>query len=264
MPERLRRGCDRSTLTRERRRDEDESCLRMRERVLTSELMDDPAIPAREHARALRGLRRLNIAARSAAPVVREVRRLLGSRANTNAPASIVDIATGGGDLLLALARGLGLGGGTLTGLDVSTTALDVARERARAQGINASWLTSDVVNAPLPMADASVDVAVCSLFLHHLREDEVVRVLREMARVSRMGVVVSDLERSGTGLLLAFVAGRILTRSRVVHVDSVRSVRAGWRARELASLAARAGMAGARVARVWPARLLLTWERTP
>jgi hypothetical protein len=103
----------------------------------------------------------------------------------------------------------------------------------------------------------------MCSLFLHHLQDRDAVRVLRELARVARVGLVVSDLARSRLGLVLAFGAGRAVTRSRVVHVDSVKSVRAAFTRDELAAMASEAGLNGANVREIWPERLLLTWSRS-
>lgn len=244
----------------------------MRNRLLTPELMDDPALDPAEHRRALAGLNRLNVLSRAARPVCSALlamwreRQRDGQRAGQVAagPISIVDIATGGGDLLVELARELPAAlRGRLIGVDISRTALATAQQNATAAGIAGEWLASDVVRDGLPMENQSVDFAVCSLFLHHLKSDEVVRVLKELARISRIGIIISDLRRSRTGLLLAASAGRIVTRSPIVHADSVKSVRAAWTQGELAQLAAAAGLDNARVERIWPYRLLLSWQRS-
>jgi len=236
----------------------------MKARVRTPELMDDPHLPAADHELALAGLQRLNILSAAARPVIRQARTLLARAAVPAASASILDVATGGGDLLIALGRaGLATApGARLIGVDISDTALAIAARRAAAAGVTAQWLRTDVLAAPLPLADQSVDVAVCSLFLHHLDAPDVARVLAEMARVSRIGVVISDLRRSRVGLALAAIAGRAVTRSAIVHTDSLLSVRAAWSADELAAIARSANLTGTHIRRIWPARLLLTWSR--
>jgi ubiquinone/menaquinone biosynthesis C-methylase UbiE len=233
----------------------------MRQRILTAELMDDPGLDPAEHGRALMGLRRLNTLSNAARPVRGALVPMLRGAGVEHARARLLDVATGGGDLLLALGRaGFGTGTGRLVGVDVSATALGIARQNGERLGITAEWVLADVLAAGLPVEDGGVDVAVCSLFLHHLDEAGVVRVLAEMRRVSRVGVVVSDLRRSRVGLALAAAVSRVVTRSRVVHVDAVKSVRSAWCGDELAALAARAGLGGATVRGVWPARLLLVW----
>ena len=68
-------------------------------------------------------------------------------------------------------------------------------------------------------------DVVTCSLFLHHLDDEQAVAFLRWAAATAAHQVLVNDLERSGLGLALAHVAVRLLTTSDVVHTDGPRSV---------------------------------------
>src|SRR5207247_4008528 len=48
-----------------------------------------------------------------------------------------------------------------------------------------------------LPFADASFDYAHTAMFLHHLDDADAAAVLREMARVSRRGIIAADLLRN-------------------------------------------------------------------
>ena len=82
---------------------------------------------------------------------------------------------------------------------------------------------------------------------MHHLDEDEAVRFLAELGRVSRRGIVVNDLHRGHLGLLGAWLAGRFLTRNRYTRDDSLLAIkRAGadmiltYFAREVAEGSAR------------------------
>ena len=63
-------------------------------------------------------------------------------------------------------------------------------------------------------------------------------------------------------GLLLAWLGTRLLTRSPVVHVDSLRSVRAAFTRDEAAALATRAGLTSWRLTMHWPCRWRLVVER--
>ncbi len=74
-------------------------------------------------------------------------------------------------------------------------------------------WLPADARN--IPLADDSIDIVTCSLFLHHFGEADAVLVLREAARVARLGIVIDDLSRSRVALVLTWFATRILSRSR-------------------------------------------------
>jgi hypothetical protein len=116
-----------------------------------------------------------------------------------------------------------------------------------------------DALGDPLP---ADFDVLSCSLFLHHLAEDDAVGLLRRMAQAARRMVLVNDLIRSPLGYVLAWCGCRLLSRSPVVHFDGPASVAAAFTLGEARALADRAGLAGAVLTRHWPERFLLTWSR--
>jgi len=93
-----------------------------------------------------------------------------------------------------------------------------------------------------LPYPDRSFDVVHASMVLHHLTVDEAVRLIREMARVARLGVVVNDLERSRLGWIGAWLMAHLLTGNRYTRHDAPLSVRRSYRAVEMAALLRDAG----------------------
>lgn len=142
-------------------------------------------------------------------------------------------------------------------GLDSSLPALKAARQWSN----DASrWIVADARR--IPLADASVDVVVSSLLLHHLDAEDVIELLREAARVCRVGVVIHDLTRSWYSLVLTWVATRLLSRSRVFHVDGPRSVRAAWTPSEFREMARKAGLSGAVVHTQCPFRMNLVLRK--
>ena len=98
-----------------------------------------------------------------------------------------------------------------------------------------------DVLALDLP--DDSVDVATCSLLVHHLEPPDAVQALQELGRVARRGVVVNDLVRTRTGLVGAHLVGRLLARSPITRHDAVLSVRRAYTRAELVALARAAGL---------------------
>ncbi len=227
-------------------------------RTRTPELMDDPALDADAHRAALRALTRVHRVSRCGARFRGVLDRLFGS---TSYPIRVLDIASGGGDLSLDIAR---WGRDRkrdlqVVGADLSPRALEFAEARARTEGLDIDWIEADVLGAFPP---GPFDLAVSSLFLHHLEDADVVTVLRSAAGQARH-IVVEDLHRSRLGFALAWGGLRLLSRAHVTHVDGPRSVRAAWRGREVEALAAEAGMEGARVRRAWPERLVLSWSRS-
>jgi len=227
-------------------------------RVLTPELMDDPQLDAKAHAAALRGLARLNALSRSESilwPTVRDLARRSGGRL------SVLDIATGSGDVPIALARRAAREAIDidLHACDISSTALTHARDRADRHGVRMNLFQHDAVQQPF---DSRFDVVTCSLFLHHLDTADAVCFFSNAETAVGRTLLINDLRRSPAGLAVAWAASRLATRSRIVHVDAVKSVRAAFTPQEMSDLASRAGLGGHEVCKRWPWRMLLRWYR--
>jgi len=230
-------------------------------RDLQPELMDQPDLEAGRHQQALSGLARTNWLGGISGTLWRRIRRLSAAQ-KRGAELSLCDIGSGAGDVAVGLWRRAARDGVKLhvTGYDISPLAVAAAQARADAQGAGARFEVRDILASPLEAA-GGFDVVTCSLFLHHLDEEQAVDLLGRMARMARRLVVVSDLERGRVGYTVAQVVVRIVTRSEVVHYDGPQSVAAAFTVEEARRLAVRAGLAGAEVRRCWPFRYLLTWE---
>ena len=129
-----------------------------------------------------------------------------------SAPFHIVDVGCGGGGLLRRLelwgqSRGLQL---TLTGIDLNPFATQAAREFT---GGNSSieFLTGDAFSYQPP---SPIDLVISSLFTHHLCDEEVVRFLMWMEKVSGKGWFINDLHRRR----LPYYGFKLLAWSRQWH----------------------------------------------
>jgi len=80
-------------------------------------------------------------------------------------------------------------------------------------------------------------------MVLHHLEPADGVRLLREMGRVARLGIVVNDLERGWLPWIGAQALFRVLTRNPFTRHDGPLSVRRAYHAAEARALAAEAGL---------------------
>jgi ubiquinone/menaquinone biosynthesis C-methylase UbiE len=140
---------------------------------------------------------------------------------------------------------------------DVNLEMLGIAVKK-RPSGVE--LVTADARS--LPFADDSVDVAICSLVLHHLQPDDGVVMLREMARIARLGIVVNDLDRNWFGLFGTWLATRLLTRNPLTQHDGPLSVRRAYTPREIAAMAARAGLAVVRIDHCLGYRMAMTAVR--
>lgn len=96
-----------------------------------------------------------------------------------------------------------------------------------------------------LPYPDASFDAAVCTLTLHHLPEPGAVRLLQELARVSRRGFVLGDLRRCWPGYAGARLLALGVWRSPLTRHDGPLSVLRSYTVAEVRTLLQRAGVSG-------------------
>lgn len=220
------------------------------------ELMDDPDLPESEHRQALTGLSRLNRAGGVATVLYSRLRRY--ARCQYPRPLRVLDVASGSGDLPIHWARrakrdGLSL---AITAIDRSDVAVDQMRRHAENAGVRLAALQRDCLSDGLP---CGFDVVICSLFMHHLDNAQAGRLLQSMQMAADRAIIVCDLERSRWNLAMVRLASRALSRSPVVHVDALRSVRAAYTRQEFSELAERSLARPVRVERLFPCRFLMT-----
>jgi ubiquinone/menaquinone biosynthesis C-methylase UbiE len=165
---------------------------------------------------------------------------------------TLLDVGTGGADIPLALIERA-----TRRSRRWSVVAIDSRPEvlatavRVRPAVATTPGLELHVGDGrSLPYPDRSFDVAHASLVLHHLTPIEADGLLREMARVARLGVVVNDLERGRLGWLGAWLMGHLLTGSRFTRHDAPLSVARSYRASEMVELMQDADLQPVRVVR--------------
>ena len=110
-----------------------------------------------------------------------------------------------------------------------------------------------------LPFDDAKFDYVICSLFTHHLLDDQVVQVLREMSRVAKRRIFVIDLHRHPVAYLLYTTLGKIVLHNRLLRHDGALSILRSFKSDELLDLAQRAGLRDIGIERHFPYRLVLS-----
>jgi 2-polyprenyl-3-methyl-5-hydroxy-6-metoxy-1,4-benzoquinol methylase len=224
------------------------------------ELMDEPGLSQREHHHALVSLGRANAVSRSVAALFPSIHG--AARGIAGRPIRVLDLACGGGHVAVGLARRLARVGvaAEILGTDINPAALEFARAYAARSGVaGVAFAQLDAMNGLLPEL---FDVVTCTLFMHHLGDDDAVALLARMKDAAQHLVLVSDLRRTDLGFLFAWVGCRLLSRSRVFHVDGALSVRAAFTTGEASAVARAAGLDGARVVERWPQRFLIEWRR--
>jgi SAM-dependent methyltransferase len=192
------------------------------------EYLDAPGIDPRLVRRSLADVALANALFGGTRAVLVEVGTVLPE---LGATATLLDVGSGIGDIA-ARARELARQRGT----DLSLVTIDMAETLAvasRARTGNA--VRGDATS--LPFADRSVDVVMCSQTLHHFDDASASRVLRELDRVARVRVIVSDLRRSWIAAAGLWMASFPLGFHPVSRHDGVVSIMRGYTGDELRAL---------------------------
>jgi len=78
----------------------------------------------------------------------------------------------------------------TVTGGDISTAMIAVARQKCSRFATRAAWRQLDLDQLDVP--DNAFDLVTCIRLFHHLESDARARTLRELARVAKRHVMVN------------------------------------------------------------------------
>jgi SAM-dependent methyltransferase len=196
------------------------------------EFLDDPSLDAAIATRSLRDVARANLLFGGRRAVLAELSRHFGAaRARGQGALSLLDVGTGLGDIPRAARCAA-----TQHGLALDTIGLEVTPALAAASRVGAQRAVAGDARA-LPFPDGSVDLVTCSQLLHHLDGDDAVALLRELTRVARLGVIVSDLRRSWLAVGLLWAVSFPLGFHPVSRHDGMVSILRGFTAPELSGL---------------------------
>lgn len=202
------------------------------------ERMDRPGVGVQELRRALAELARINRIFGGTRIVLRYLRPWLS---RLRRPIRVLDVGTGFADLPRAI-----VGWARRKGVALSIEALDHHAEiRALATQACADYpeiriRAGDALGLSYP--DQSFDVAFASQILHHMEGEEPIRLLHELRRVARHGVLVSDLRRGTWPCLVTSATLHLASGSPLIRHDGPLSIRRGFVPAEMLALADAAG----------------------
>jgi 2-polyprenyl-3-methyl-5-hydroxy-6-metoxy-1,4-benzoquinol methylase len=195
-------------------------------RSLEPEWLDELPPQDRRAARSRADLRRINALMGNAHVVARALAEFLPP----GQPARIADIGGGDGSFMLQVARSLRRTGMRVALVDRAPSIADGTRESLRALKWRVEVVPQDAVD--FLCTEQAFDAIIANLFLHHLREDRLVRLLACAARTTPL-FIACEPQRSRFALAASRLVG-LLGANDVTRHDAVVSVCAGFRDREL------------------------------
>jgi len=224
-----------------------------------AEYLDDPLLDPAIATRSLQDVARANLLFGGRRAVLSELAGYFREARDRGVTSLVLlDVGTGLGDIpraARAMARAHDVALHTI-GLEI-TGPLAAAAEAGAGESICGDART-------LPFADQSVDLITCSQVLHHLDAEDAIALLREVTRVARVGVIVSDLRRSWIAVGLLWMASFPLGFHPVSRHDGMLSILRGYTAAELAHTVHHAVGVHAAVHHRLGWRVTARWSRTP
>lgn len=175
---------------------------------------------------------------------------------------SVLDVASGSGELLRVVSdwgkQNKRLG--NCVGLELNARSaraiLEHSRHFAEIRAVRGDALR-------LPFADHSFDYVISSLFLHHLNDQQVVSVLREINRVARRQIFVIDLHRHPAAYFFYTTIGRLVLHTRLLREDGALSILRSFKPHELMNLGRVAELKDVQIVRRFPYRLVLSARKS-
>lgn len=190
------------------------------------EFLDDPTVDAAVRERSLEDVARANALFGGTSAVLSELEFVLGNW--SGAQMTMLDAGSGLGDIAVRAREKA-----ASAGVELHTIGLDAAEALARATARRAgSGVCGDAL--ALPFRDRSFDIVTCSQLLHHFADADAARLLRELNRVARARVIVSDLLRHRLAAAGLWLASFPLGFHPVSRHDGVVSVLRGFTPDEL------------------------------
>jgi len=195
-------------------------------RDMSPEIMDDLALGGSQIGYALDDIERVNRYLGGYYPLKKGMKDFARDLyRQEKRPVRIVDLGCGGGDGLRYLARffrnqGIPV---ELLGIDANPHVLDYARRKS-AQVPEVQYLQGRL---PEVLTGLSGDIFVCSLFLHHFPDEEVITLLHKIQReCSPLLILVNDLHRHWLAFLLFQFWSRLTRMSLMARKDGLLSIK--------------------------------------
>ena len=153
-----------------------------------------------------------------------------------NKTITIVDLGCGNGDILRDVAK-FGRKNNysfNLIGIDANLAAIEYAKELSKEYS-ELSFKTIDILSEDFKKQ--SYDVVLCTLFLHHFKNKELISFLKTTTNKATIGVVVNDLHRHKLAYYLFKFIGFFI-KNKMVRQDGLTSVLRAFKREDLENIA--------------------------
>ncbi len=146
---------------------------------------------------------------------------------------TVLDLGCGNGDMLRVLAdfaneynRSI-----KLIGVDANPFTIGYAK-KCSSRYANIEYLSEDIFE--LDFEQIKFDIALCTLTLHHFRNDDIIQLIEKLERTATLGIVVNDLHRSKIAYRLFQMIAVVFRLNEMSRKDGLTSILRGFKKNEL------------------------------
>jgi 2-polyprenyl-3-methyl-5-hydroxy-6-metoxy-1,4-benzoquinol methylase len=181
------------------------------------------------------------------------VKELMANNSDKS-PITIVDIGCGSGDMLRKLAE-FGEKNNfnfQLIGVDANSFTINYARKLS-VHYPNISYRCEDVFEKHFEKL--KYDIALCTLTIHHFKEDEIISLMSLFYKNSSIGVVVNDLHRNWIAYRLFQILCFVFRLNEMSRKDGLTSILRGFKKQELQDFSKRINLKNYKIQWKWAFR---------
>ena len=152
-----------------------------------------------------------------------------------NKQITIVDVGCGNGDMLRKLAD-FGKKNNynfNLIGIDANNFTINYAKKLSE-EYVNIDYKCEDIFDTAFN--ELKYDIVLCTLTLHHFKDDEIENLLRVFYNNSKVGVVINDLHRNIISYKLFQILCFVFGLNKMSKQDGLTSILRGFKKAELIS----------------------------
>lgn len=201
-------------------------------RTADPEIMDDFDLEGEQLTDALDKIAQINQLLGGNTLTVNGVKKLISKIPKTQM-ITIIDLGCGNGDMLRTLAdyaerNQLNF---KLIGIDANPFTVNYATDSS-VKYPNIEYLSEDIFETNFE--NIKFDIALCTLTLHHFKDNEISRIIENLERNASLGIVVNDLHRSKIAYRLFQLIAVVFKLNEMSRKDGLTSILRGFKKEEL------------------------------
>ncbi|WP_034925124.1 methyltransferase domain-containing protein [Gillisia sp. CAL575] len=122
-----------------------------------------------------------------------------------------------------------------LIGIDANPYAIEIARRRSDYYP-EIKFETLNIFGEEYKKQE--YDIVLCTLTLHHFKDEEILELLNILKDQSQLGVIINDLQRSKTAYVLFQAFCKVFISNEIARKDGLTSILRGFKKNDLKKLA--------------------------